>query len=116
MRTELTHVLACALALCSTVGAAAPAMLSAQDWRLDELLAAVSPRIAYSDATLRAWNQLSNPFKRAELAPVAHGAESDALLDVALIQSYIQEASKLAARSIAERNAMQRVYANARGC
>lgn len=83
---------------------------------LDKLVAAVSPRIAHGDATLSAWEKLSSPFKRAELAPVAHGAESDALLDVALLQSYIQEPSKLAARSISERNALQRVYANAKGC
>ena len=84
--------------------------------RLDSLLAAVSPQIAHGDATFSVWNKLSNPAKRAELAPLAHGAESDALLDVAAIHSYIQEVSKLAARSISERNAMQRVYANARGC
>jgi len=35
---------------------------------------------------------------------------------VALIQSYIQDVSKLAARSISERKALQRVYANAKGC
>jgi hypothetical protein len=84
--------------------------------RLDKLLAAVSPRIAHGDAALGAWNKLGSPFKRAELAPVARGAESDALLDVTLIQGYIQDASKLAARSISERNAQQRVYANAKGC
>jgi hypothetical protein len=84
--------------------------------RLDQLLAAVSPRIAHGDATLGAWNKLGNLSRRAELAPVARGSESDALLDVALIQSYIQDVSKLAARSISERNAQQRVYANARGC
>ena len=84
--------------------------------RLDKLVAAVSPRIAHGDATLSAWEKLGSPVKRAELAPLAHGAESDALLDVALLQSYIQEVSKLAARSISERNALQRVYANAKGC
>ncbi len=84
--------------------------------RLEQLLAAVAPRIAHGDAVMSAWSKLGNPFKRAELAPVAHGAESDALQDVALIQSYIQEVSKLAARSISERNAVQRVYADARGC
>jgi len=84
--------------------------------RLDQLLAAVSPQIAHGDANLSSWNKLANQFKKAELAPVARGAERDALQDVALIQSYIQEVSKLAARAIAERNAMQRVYANARGC
>jgi hypothetical protein len=84
--------------------------------RLDQLLAAVSPRIAHGDTSLSNWNKLANPFKKAQLAPLARGAESDALRDVALVQSYIQEISKLAARSISERNAMQRVYANARGC
>lgn len=84
--------------------------------RVDKLLAAVSPRIAHGDATLSAWEKLGSPFKRAELAPVARGAESDALGDVALLQSYIQQVSKLAARSISERNALQRVYANAKGC
>jgi hypothetical protein len=84
--------------------------------RLDQLLAAVSPRIAHGDATLSAWNRLGNRFKKAELAPVARGSESDALRDVALIQSYIQDISKLAARSISERNAQHRVYANAKGC
>jgi len=84
--------------------------------RLEQLLAAVSPRIAHGDATLRAWNGLGNPFRKAQLAPIARGSESDALRDVALIQSYIQDISKLAARSISERNALQRVYANAKGC
>ena len=84
--------------------------------RLEQLLAAVSPQITHGDATMSAWSKLGNPFKRAELAPIAHGAESDALEDVALVQSYIQEVSKLAARSISERNALQRVYAEAKGC
>jgi hypothetical protein len=84
--------------------------------RLEQLLAAVSPRIAHGDATLRAWNQLGNPFRKAQLAPIARGSESEALREVALIQSYIQDVSKLAARSISERNALQRVYANAKGC
>ena len=84
--------------------------------RLEQLLAALSPQIAHGDATISAWNKLGNPFKRAELAPLARGAESDALQDVALVQSYIQEVSKLAARSVSERNALQRVYAEAKGC
>ena len=84
--------------------------------RLEQLLAAVSPRIAHGDATLSAWDKLGNPSRKAELAPVARGSEIDALRDVALIQSYIQDISRLAARSISERNALQRIYANAKGC
>ena len=80
------------------------------------MLAAVSPQIAQGDAGFAAWNKLASLAKKAELAPIAQGTETAALQDVAAIQSYIQEVSKLAARSIAERNAMQRVYANAQGC
>jgi hypothetical protein len=83
---------------------------------VDQLLAAVSPRIAHGDAVMEAWTKLRNPVKQAQLAPVAHGSENDALLDVALIQSYIQEVSKLAARPVSERNALGRVYAKAKGC
>jgi hypothetical protein len=80
------------------------------------LLAAVSPRIEHADAVMDAWTKLRSQAKKAELAPVAHGSENDALLDVSLIQSYIQEVSKLAARPISERNALGRVYAHAQGC
>ena len=60
--------------------------------------------------------RLRSPARKAELAPVAHGAEIDALLDVSLIQKFIQDVSKLAARPISERNALGRVYAHAKGC
>ena len=83
---------------------------------VEQLLAAVSPRIEHGDAVMDAWTRLRSPGKKAELAPVAHGSESDALLDVSLIQGYIQEVSKLAARPISERNALGRVYVHAKGC
>jgi hypothetical protein len=83
---------------------------------VEQLLAAVAPRIQHGDAVMAAWTRLRSPSKKAELAPVAHGSENDALLDVALLQSYIQEVSKQAARPISERNALERVYAHAPGC
>jgi hypothetical protein len=83
---------------------------------VEQMLAAVSPRIGHGDSAMAAWAQLRGPDKKAQLAPVAHGAESDALLDVALVESYIQDISKLAARPVAERNAVGRVYAQAKGC
>ena len=83
---------------------------------VEQMLAAVSPRIGHGDSAMAAWAQLRSPGKKAELAPVAHAAESDALHDVALVQSYIQDISKLAARPVAERNAVGRVYAQAKGC
>jgi hypothetical protein len=83
---------------------------------VDQLLAAVSPRIEHGDRVMEAWTKLRNPGKKAELAPVAHGSENDALLDVALVQNYIEAVSKLAAHPISERNALSRVYAHAKGC
>ena len=83
---------------------------------LEQLLTAVSPRIEHGDAVMDAWTELRNPARKAELAPVAHGAEIDALLDVSLIQKSIQDVSKVAAHPISERNALGRVYAHAQGC
>jgi hypothetical protein len=83
---------------------------------VNQLLAAVSPRIEHGDAAMAAWSQLRNPGARAQLAPLAREAETDALQDVALVHGYIQDISKLAARPVADRNALGRVYGNARGC
>jgi hypothetical protein len=83
---------------------------------VQQLLAAVSPRIEHGDAVMDAWNRLNSPGARAQLAPVAHSAESDALLDVGLVEDLVQEASKQAAKAIADQNAIGRVYAQAKGC
>jgi hypothetical protein len=83
---------------------------------LQQLLTAISPRIHHGDAVMGAWEALQNPGAQAQVAPVARAAEADALLDVGLVQDFVQEASKLAARPIADRNAVGRVYAQAKGC
>ena len=83
---------------------------------VEQLTAAVSPRIEHGDAAMSAWMQLRSLGTKAQLAPVARGAESDALLDVALVQRYIQDSSKQAAQAAADRNALRRVYAGAKGC
>ena len=63
-----------------------------------------------------AWQDLQNPGTQAQLAPIARSAESDALLDVGLVQELVQGVSKLAARPVADRKAIERVYAQAKGC
>jgi hypothetical protein len=83
---------------------------------LQQMLAAVSPRMEHGDALMKAWEELQNPGARAQFAPAARAAEADALLDVGLVQDFIQDVSKLAARPIADRNAIGRVYAQAKGC
>jgi len=83
---------------------------------MQQLLGAVSPRIAQGDAAIEAWSRLNNPGARGRLAPAAHAAETDALADVGLLNDFVQEASKTAARAVADRNALGRVYAQAAGC
>jgi hypothetical protein len=81
-----------------------------------QMKTAVAPRIEHGDSVMAAWAQLRDPGIRAELAPVAHGAESDALRDVGSLQIYIEDVSQLAARPVADLNALQRVYVQAAGC
>jgi hypothetical protein len=83
---------------------------------LQQMLAAVSPRIRHGDAVMAAWEELQNPGAQAQLAPVARAAEADALLDVGQVQDLMQGISKQAARPVADRKAIQRVYAQAKGC
>jgi hypothetical protein len=83
---------------------------------LQQMLTAVSPRIRHGDAVMEAWEGLQNPGAQAQLAPVARAAEADALLDVGQVQDFVQGISKLAARPVADRKAIGRVYAQAKGC
>jgi hypothetical protein len=77
---------------------------------------AVAPRIEHGDSVLAAWAQLRDTGTKAELAPVAHGVEGDALQDVGSVQSFMEDISQLAARPVADRKALERVYAQASGC
>jgi hypothetical protein len=83
---------------------------------VQQMLAAVAPRIRHGDAVMAAWEELQNPGAQAQLAPVARTAEADALLDDDQEQNFIQGISKQAARSVADRKAIGRVYAQAKGC
>jgi hypothetical protein len=83
---------------------------------LQQLLKAVSPRIGHGDAVMDAWQDLQNPGTQAQLAPIARSAEAAALLDVGLVQELVQGVSKLAARPVADRKGIERVYAQAKGC
>ncbi|HUI61886.1 MAG TPA: hypothetical protein VLX90_16785 [Steroidobacteraceae bacterium] len=83
---------------------------------LRQLLAAVSPQISHGDQVMAAWKQLRSGSLRAQLAPVAQSAETAALQDVTLVLGAVQEISKLAARPVADLKALERVYAQAKGC
>jgi hypothetical protein len=83
---------------------------------LQQLLTAVSPRIEHGDAVMSAWEEVRSPGAQAQLAPVARASEAEALQDVSLVEDFVQSVSKLAARPLADRNALMRVYAQAKGC
>jgi hypothetical protein len=83
---------------------------------LQQLKATVIPRVQHGDTALAAWLQLRNAGLKTQLAPLARGAQSNALLDVGLVQTYSEEVSKLAARAAADKKALERVYAQAKGC
>ena len=83
---------------------------------VQQMLAAVAPRITHGDSVMAAWEELQNPGAQAQLAPIARSAETDALHDVEQVQSFIQAISKQAARPVADRKAIGRVYAQAKGC
>ena len=83
---------------------------------LQQMLAAVSPRIRHGDSVMAAWEDLQNPGSQAQLAPLARAAEADALLDVGQVEDFVQAISKQAARPVADRKAIERVYAQAKGC
>jgi hypothetical protein len=81
-----------------------------------QMLAAVSPRIKHADAVMAAWEDLQSPGAQTQMAPVAQAAQTDALLDVGQVEDFIQAVSKQAARPVADRKAIERVYAHAKGC
>jgi hypothetical protein len=83
---------------------------------VDQLQSAVGARIEHGDEAFAAWLKLRNAGLRTQLAPLARASQSAALLDVGTVQAYVQEISKLAARPVADKRALERVYAQAKGC
>jgi hypothetical protein len=83
---------------------------------LGQLQTAVTPRIEHGDAAMAAWTRLRNTRLKAQLAPIAQGAESNALLDVGVVQDYVEDISKQAAHPVAQLKALERVYSQAKSC
>lgn len=83
---------------------------------VDQLRAAILPRIDYGDSAMVAWAQLENPALKQQYATVARSAENAALGDVGVMQAFVKEPSKRAAQAVADKKNTERVYANAKGC
>jgi hypothetical protein len=83
---------------------------------LEQLKTALRPRIVHGDTAFAAWMQLHSSGLKSQLAPLARNAESGAIEAVKTVEAFIQEVSKPAAQTIADKRALERVYAKATGC
>jgi hypothetical protein len=76
----------------------------------------IAPEVAYGDNAAASWQKISNPGLKAQTVVLARGAESSALNDVARYLAFVEGISKKAARTVAGREGVERLYANAKGC
>jgi hypothetical protein len=81
-----------------------------------EVRAAVIPEIDFGDDALAAWTQISDSGLKQQVSPSAHAAQDQGLADVGIVEKLVEGASSKAAQSVANKNAIQRKYANASGC
>jgi hypothetical protein len=78
--------------------------------------AAVMPQIDYGDDALAAWTQISDPGLKQQVSASARGAEQQSLGQVGIVEQLVEQVSSKAAQAVADKKAIQKKYANARGC
>ncbi|MGD0733134.1 MAG: hypothetical protein ABR956_17860 [Terracidiphilus sp.] len=78
--------------------------------------AAVLPEIDFDDDALAAWTQISDAALKQQVSASAHGAQQQGLGDVGIVEQMVEQASSKAAQAEADKKAIQKKYANARGC
>jgi hypothetical protein len=78
--------------------------------------AAVLPEIDFGDDALAAWTRISDPALKQQVSPSAQGAEQQGLGDVGIVEKMVESASQKAAQPVMDKKAIQKKYANARGC
>jgi hypothetical protein len=83
---------------------------------VSKMRVAVQPQIDFGDDALAAWTQISDPGLKRQVSPSAHGAEQQGLGDVGIVEKLVEEVSSRAAKTVADKKAIQKKYANARGC
>jgi len=74
------------------------------------------PEIVYDDNAVAAWNKIQNPTLKAQVQSAAAAAANGGIQDVTQLTGFIAAPSKFAAEQIAKQNAMERRFANAKGC
>lgn len=78
--------------------------------------ATVLPEIDFGDDALAAWTKISDPGLKQQVSPSAHGAQQQGLGDVGIVEKMVEGVSSKAAQAVVEKKAIQKKYANAKGC
>jgi hypothetical protein len=83
---------------------------------VDKMRATVLPEIDFGDDALAAWTKIQDPGLKQQVSASAHGAEQIGLGDVGAVESFVKDVSQKAAQTIAQKKAIEKQYANAKGC
>jgi hypothetical protein len=77
---------------------------------------AVMPEIVHGDRAVASWSRISDSGRRSALHATAQGARNIAFSDVAVPFGIVEDVSKKAAASVADRKRTEELYAHAGGC
>jgi len=83
---------------------------------VEKMKVAVQPEIDFGDDAVAAWSQIQDPALKQQVSDSAHGAEQQGFGDVGTVEGFVKSISEKAAQTVADKNAIQRKYANATGC
>ena len=76
----------------------------------------VLPEVSNGDNAVAAWSKLGNPGIKSQVTPLARGAESSAVGDASNLLGLVEDVSRKAAATVADRKRLEQMYANAKGC
>jgi hypothetical protein len=83
---------------------------------VDKMKVVVRPEIDFGDDAIAAWSQIQDPALKQQVSASAHGAEQQGFGGVSMVETLIKNASEKAAQTVADEKAIQKRYANAKGC
>ena len=76
----------------------------------------VLPEIDFGDDALAAWTQITDAALKQQVSPSANGAFQQGLGDVGIVEKLVEEVSSRASKAVMDKKAIQKKYANAKGC
>jgi hypothetical protein len=76
----------------------------------------VQPVIDFGDDAIAAWSQIQSPALKQQTSAMAHGAQAQSFGAVGQVEAFIRNLSRKAAQTVADKKAIQKQYADAKGC